>query len=77
MRKYTWIAMLSVSLFAFPMLGGCDRDSGVKSGTQTGTTTEHDKTTVNPNGSTTSSKQKTTETPNGTTTHTESHTTNP
>lgn len=47
------------------MLTGCD---------DRGTTTEHDKTTVQPNGSTSTSKTKTTETPSGTTTHTETHT---
>lgn len=65
MRKLFAVALLGASLATFPMLTGCD---------DRGTTTEHDKTTVQPNGSTSTSKTKTTETPNGTTTHTETHT---
>jgi len=65
MKKFARIAVVSLALGGFGMLTACDNGPS--------TTTEHDKTTVNPNGSSSSTKTKTTETPNGTTTHTETH----
>jgi hypothetical protein len=72
MKKFAMTALLGLSMVGMPLLTGCDRDAT----TTSGTTTEHEKTTVRPNGSTETSKSKTTETPNGST-HTETHTTNP